>query len=295
MAKYTSGRQKNLKIGISSYSENLTSLEVIGKVGIGTTNPQYSLDVAGDINFSGILREDGNQFIASRWTSGDGTEIYRLSNVGIGTTNPQYSLDVAGDVRLRSALYDFNNSVGTSTSVLISTGIGVSWIPIATAALQGLQGTTGTQGAQGIQGRQGTTGAQGTTGTSGPVAGSANQVVYKDSGNAAAGSANLTFDGTNLTCGGTVTANSDVNLKTNIKTIENALEKVLNLRGVEFDYKINKVHSIGFLAQEVEKIFPNLVFGTDPKSIAYQNFVAILVEAIKELNQKVDRLISNQL
>lgn len=37
MAKYTSGRQKNLKVGISSYSENLTSLEVIGKVGVGTT------------------------------------------------------------------------------------------------------------------------------------------------------------------------------------------------------------------------------------------------------------------
>jgi trimeric autotransporter adhesin len=59
------------------------------------------------------------------------------------------------------------------------------------------------------------------------------------------------------------------NLKTNITTIENALEKVLNLRGVEFDYKIDGVHSIGFIAQEVEKVIPELVFGTDPKSVAY--------------------------
>ena len=127
MAKYTSGRQKNLKIGISSYSENLTSLEVIGKVGIGITNAQYSLDVVGDINFSGILREDGNQFIASRWTSGSGDNIYRLSNVGIGTTNPTEDLDVAGDVRIRGGLYDKNNQAGTSGQLLVSTVTGVDW------------------------------------------------------------------------------------------------------------------------------------------------------------------------
>lgn len=47
MAKYVSGRQKNLKVGISSYSENLTSLEVIGKVGINTSSPSYTLQVNG--------------------------------------------------------------------------------------------------------------------------------------------------------------------------------------------------------------------------------------------------------
>ena len=92
----------------------------------------------------------------------------------------------------------------------------------------------------------------------------------------------------NLVVGGTVTANSDEKLKTNVQTIPNALDKVLSLRGVEFDYKANGVRSIGFIAQEVEKIIPELVSGTDPKSVAYQNFVALLVEAIKELNKKID-------
>ena len=146
MAKYISNRQQNLKIGIGSYTEDKTVLEITGKVGIGTTNAQYSLDVAGDINFTGTFYEDGNQFVASRWNSGDGTEIYRLSNVGIGTTNPTEDLDIAGDVRIRGGLYDTNNLVGTSTSILISTGIGVSWIPIETAALQGVQGAVGAQG-----------------------------------------------------------------------------------------------------------------------------------------------------
>jgi hypothetical protein len=56
MAKFLSGRQKNLKIGISSYSENLTSLEVIGKVGIGSTafNPVADLDIRGSLNVRDI-------------------------------------------------------------------------------------------------------------------------------------------------------------------------------------------------------------------------------------------------
>jgi hypothetical protein len=55
MAKYTSGRQKNLKVGISSYSENLTSLEVIGNVGIATTNATSKLYVVGDGYFTGVI------------------------------------------------------------------------------------------------------------------------------------------------------------------------------------------------------------------------------------------------
>ena len=47
MAKYLSNRQKNLKIGIGSYTDNNTVLEVTGKIGIGTTNASDSLDVVG--------------------------------------------------------------------------------------------------------------------------------------------------------------------------------------------------------------------------------------------------------
>jgi hypothetical protein len=55
MAKYVSGRQKDLKVGISSYSEGSTSLEVIGNVGLGTTNATSKLYVVGDGYFTGIL------------------------------------------------------------------------------------------------------------------------------------------------------------------------------------------------------------------------------------------------
>jgi hypothetical protein len=130
--------------------------------------------------------------------------------------------------------------------------------------------------------------------------GSANQVVFKNSSNNGATSANLTFDGTNLVCGGFVESTSDEKLKTNIKTIENGLEKVLQLRGVEYDRIDIDSHQIGVIAQEVEQIVPEVVSTnseTGTKSVAYGNLVGVLIEAIKdlkveisELKQKVDKL-----
>ena len=93
-----------------------------------------------------------------------------------------------------------------------------------------------------------------------------------------------------MTCAGTVTANSDIKLKTNITTIRNALDKVSKLRGVEFNYIENGTHSIGVIAQEVEEVFPELVFGDDPKSVAYGNLTAVLIEAVKELKSEVASL-----
>jgi hypothetical protein len=65
-------------------------------------------------------------------------------------------------------------------------------------SIQGIQGTDGLQGLDGTQGTQGIHGIQGVQGTTGPVAGSANQIVYKNSSNIASGDANLTWDGSEL-------------------------------------------------------------------------------------------------
>jgi hypothetical protein len=87
---------------------------------------------------------------------------------------------------------------------------------------------------------------------------------------------------------------SDERIKTNIKTIENALDKTLLLRGVEFNLNIEPERKrIGLIAQEVELIIPEVVRTSEDdglKSIEYQNIVGLLVEAIKELNNKVSNL-----
>ena len=82
---------------------------------------------------------------------------------------------------------------------------------------------------------------------------------------------------------------SDRTKKQNIKSLKNALEVVQNLRGVEFEWKENGQKSIGFLAQEVEEILPELVHGAEgEKSVEYGNLTAILVEAVKTQQAQIE-------
>jgi hypothetical protein len=89
------------------------------------------------------------------------------------------------------------------------------------------------------------------------------------------------------------TSTSDISLKENVITIENALEKVLSLRGVEYDRIESGEHQIGVIAQEVEKIIPEVVYGDEIKSVAYANIVALLIEAIKEQQKEINELKKN--
>ena len=108
-----------------------------------------------------------------------------------------------------------------------------------------------------------------------------------------AGTATFIIDNTgNISAAGEVTANSDERIKTNIKTIENALDKTMQLRGVEYDRTDIEKHQIGVIAQEVEKVLPDVVHTKEDgmKSVAYGNIVALLIESIKELKGEVSEL-----
>ena len=87
---------------------------------------------------------------------------------------------------------------------------------------------------------------------------------------------------------------SDERIKSNIKTIENALDKTLLLRGVEFNLNIEPERKrIGLVAQETELIIPEVVRtdeDTGLKSIEYQNLVGLLIEAIKEQQKQINDL-----
>ena len=96
----------------------------------------------------------------------------------------------------------------------------------------------------------------------------------------------------NLSATGYVESQSDEKLKTNIKTIDNALDKVCQLRGVEYDRVDIESHQIGVIAQEVEKVFPEIVSENSEgtKSVAYGNLVGALIESIKELKGEITEL-----
>ena len=89
-----------------------------------------------------------------------------------------------------------------------------------------------------------------------------------------------------------VTATSDERLKTNIRAIENALEKVMQIRGVLFTRNIDGKADTGVIAQEILKVLPEAVkLGENGfYSVAYGNIVGLLIEAIKELKLSVDEV-----
>ena len=106
----------------------------------------------------------------------------------------------------------------------------------------------------------------------------------------------------NVTATGNVTAYSDLRIKENIRTVDNALDKVQSMRGVYFDRKDTGKASVGVIAQEIEQILPEVVETQDTrtdenkdglsdlKTVSYGNIVGVLIEAIKELRAEVAEL-----
>ena len=94
----------------------------------------------------------------------------------------------------------------------------------------------------------------------------------------------------NFTATGDITSFSDKRLKTNIKTFEGSLDIVKQLRGVSFKRTDTKKDGIGLIAQEVEKILPDVVIEdkNNMKSISYGNIVGVLIEAIKEQQEEIE-------
>jgi hypothetical protein len=89
-------------------------------------------------------------------------------------------------------------------------------------------------------------------------------------------------------------AYSSIRWKENINPIDHALEKVLALRGVYFDWKESKKHGIGMIAEEVGKVIPEVVSheenGVDAQAMDYARLTALLVEAIKEQQKEIEAL-----
>ena len=168
---------------------------------------------------------------------------------------------------------------------------------------QGAQGVLGAQGVQGVigaQGVQGVIGAQGVQGATGGFStnsnGQVNSLGVGTAGSGTAGEIRATAD---------ITAyySSDRRLKENIRNIKDPLNKVKQLNGVYYDWTDEHIKSkggedgyfmrkqdIGMIAQEVEKILPEIVADREDgyKAIKYERVVAVLVEAVKELYEKVE-------
>ena len=181
----------------------------------------------------------------------------------------------------------------------------------------GPTGPTGPQGPQGAAGESGVSGntiilreesegdgcgIKGTaddTGTIAPTNGNGGlQDAHISLGSSAARfkdfflSGNISAGG-NITAQGDVTAYSDESLKENIETIDAPLEKLKGMRGVTYNrIDMNGREQVGVIAQEVEAVLPQVVHTDEhgTKHVAYGNMVALLIEAVKDLQSQVEEM-----
>jgi len=269
---------------------------VSGSVGIGTTNPGEKLQVDGNIRL-GVSTT--SNYLAFYGTTGDGPGSYSHTYIGervwsTGTERSELLLFKGNDIdvsngwdRIRLAASQVRidtyttatggapfESVATSANlinrvVVHSTGeVGIGTDALTGTASQKLQVTGGAYVSGGVG-----------IGTTNPT--SKLHVIgdVRVSGVVTATNFNTT---------------SDINLKENIKPIEDSLNKVLQLNGIEFDWKYNQQPSIGVIAQEVEKVFPSIVKTAENKSVDYNGLIGVLIEAVKEQQKQIEELNTSQ-
>lgn len=84
---------------------------------------------------------------------------------------------------------------------------------------------------------------------------------------------------------------SDARLKENVEPLQDCLAKINQMQGVSYTFKPSGKKQVGLIAQEVLDIIPEVVeLDNDYYSVSYPNLVAVLIEAVKELNSRVEDL-----
>jgi len=308
-----------------------------GNVGIGTTSPSANLHI-GDANAQTIIKVAGNRAMFGYDTSnyaivqGGSTKGIRFNtnsdtfagspkmtittagNVGIGVTSPASALHVvaaglANHIRVSNTETDattkygaylgshYTNSEEPVTGMLITSGSAT-----ATGSLVNIGG--GISSANAVNIIKFYTAATNTTlvGTERMKIDNLGDVKIEESLGIGVAASSTTG---RLDCSNDVVAysTSDKRLKENIKPLDSALDKVLKINGVEFDWKElteeeketihgNKGHDVGVIAQEIEEVLPEVVTTRDTgyKAVKYEKIVPLLIEAIKEQQQQINEL-----
>jgi len=264
---YTPGNQN---------ANELMRLTSAGRLGIGTTNPQANLHVKGTIRVDETIMADD----AGGLNLATDDSVVRLSvadsgNVGIGLTNADRKLTIDGSIELTNAngLYIRNSSNSLDFAVLdVDSSNNIRFGGINNSATIKIY-------ANGGERIRITNGGQLGIGVTAPLYWLELPNIAGTSGQGRA-NAWQTY--------------SSRKHKTNIETITDAISKVNRLRGVYFDWKSNGKHDIGLIAEEVAEVVPEVVGcaenGKDPESLDYARLVAVLVEAIKQQEQRIAQL-----
>ena len=231
---------------------NLTSAMVTTALGF---TPYNSTNPSGYVTASGSITGSsgsctGNAATATRWATGR-------------------TIALTGDVTGTSAAFDGSAALSFA----------------ATLANSGV--TAGTYLKVTVDAKGRVTGASAMT--SGDVTSALGFTPANKAGDSFTGSISVSGS---IAATGDITAYSDARLKTDIETITGALDRVRKLRGVTFSRRDTGNRGVGLIAQELALIVPEAVMTHEDGllSVAYGNLVGVLIEAVKDLADKVERL-----
>lgn len=265
-ANFTGGITGTLTGGTASVAESGTNLYFTN------ARARAAISAAGDLSYNsatGVISFSATAAPVISVAGRTGSVVLTTSDVSEGLTNLYFT-----NARARAAI-----SVAGAGSYNSTTGV----ITVNADAVTSVAGRTGaiTLAIGDITSLQ--------TTLDGKAAASHTHSYLPLSGGSLSGSLSVT--GT-ITASGDITAFSDIRTKMNVETITEAIYKVKQMRGVSYISKFNMEPRIGVIAQEVERVVPEVVLthSDGMKSVAYQNLVGLLIEAIKDLETRIAEL-----
>jgi len=294
-------------VGLTTAADNGDVIEIQSFIGVINTQTFSIIDNLTVANIATITSLNVTGVATATSFVGNLTgNVTGNADTATTATNIDISAASSGDTTTHLVLVG-NNSTGAqqpfidngsltynaSTNVLTAGG-GFSGDGSALTALNASQLTSGT-----IPGDRGVTSGStsssfveynGTTRTSGQFYGGTTDPTS---------STRLNYDGNlhinGMVAVGVVTATdfnstSDVKLKTNVQTIENPIDKVLQINGVSFNWIADNRPSMGVIADEIEKVLPELVSDTDPKTVNYNGLIGLLIECIKTQQVEIENI-----
>jgi hypothetical protein len=258
-----------------------------GRVGIGTASPQRQLHLEGSGTFDAAIRLTNTQGPqTSSWMvqANNGAQQFTIvdelldivrfmidgsGRVGIGTLNPQRQLHIEGNGTFDAAIRLTNTQGPQTSSWMIQANNGAQQFTVVDELINSVRFIIDPNGDVGI-------------GTLNP------------------GGFKLYVAGTAFSTGGW--SSSDLRFKENLAAIQSPLQKVMQMRGVAYNWKTKEFINKGFpdgrhfglIAQEIEQVLPEVVQeGPEgDKAVAYDELIPILIEAIKEQQRTINTLVN---
>ena len=284
----------------SQWTNTSNNLYILSSnVGLGTSNPtaafevagsaiirsnlsvsnvanfQSNVSIAGDLNFNGILKQNGAAYVGSQWSNNSSNVFLLSSNVGLGTSSPAYTLDVAGDLQVRSNLILGNNAANFRGIKIQKNSNGTESYNAITNLIVAIPGFSNSNNITTIS----------ASNYVNILASNVEVIRFNSNGYVGIGTVtptvqlDLSTDGARKLSTSTWTTGSDQRVKLNIEDANIDIcysnIKAINLKRFQWNSvyypEVDDRNTLGWIAQEVKEVYPKAV--SESESFGFSNFL----------------------